>query len=308
MPLPSDESLRWIVTRLARLRAAHGDAFADVPLVEPTGAFFPDEFRGDLPSVGCLLRRLISYAPISGEVPVEIGVLDREDEAVGRGGGCGSAGCGSGAAPGATAGRVEELSDGYRVLLAPAVAGHPDLLVATLARSVGTIVRLEAGEPAAGDAESEVAAVTCGFGALLLGGAAVWAKSCGSLRVARATTLSVDEIAAGLARFLLVHGHPESRCRLHLGATQREALDRALDWAASNDAIVEALRDQPALLEGGGFSFEPVRGPLFRWLHRRKADRRPALPRKASAPQLTEGQRRRLDEARALVEEVFGSD
>jgi hypothetical protein len=305
MDLPTDESIRWIVTHCARLRAAHGAVFADVPLVEPTAAFFPDAFTADLPGVGRLLRRMISYAPISDGLPVELGLL-LDDE--GAAGGCGSGACGSGARLPRGTGRVEEVGDGYRILIDPGAVGHPDLLAASLARGIGALVRLEAGERGGADAEAEVAAVTCGFGALLLNGAAVWAKSCGGLRMARATALSASEIAIALAIFLVVHGHAEARCRAHLGPTQREALDRALEWAASNDRLLEALRDRPALLEGGVFDLEPVRGPLSRWLHRRRAERveriRPAAPR----PALTEAQKRRLDEARTLVDEVFGTE
>jgi hypothetical protein len=101
---------------------------------------------------------------------------------------------------------------------------------------------------------------------------------------------------------------PESQVRSHLEPTQREAFDRALAWTASNPPIVEALRDRPDWLAGGAFGLEPVRGPIARWLHQRRLDRelrgRPA----AARPALSADQKRRLEEARLLVDDVFGEE
>src|ERR1019366_5288750 len=113
---------------------------------------------------------------------------------------CGSAACGPGAGTGSTPATVHELDDGYRVVVSATDLGNPDVLATSLARAAGA--RLARGRRAPGGAqESEIAAVVCGFGVLLANGASVWAKSCGGLRVAQSTVLSVEELGVALALF-----------------------------------------------------------------------------------------------------------
>jgi hypothetical protein len=303
MDLPTADALRWIVRTYARLRAAHGEAIGHPVLVQPTGDFFPDEFQRDAPSVERLLRRVIGYSPVSNDVGIELAFVHPAED---HGGGCGSLACGTsgGGAPRAS---VQEVDDGYRVIVATTDVGNPDVLTTSLARSVGALVLSEAGEEVDA-AEAEIAAVACGFGVLLANGAAVWAKSCGGLRMAQATVLGVDELAVALALFGALHGVKPSAARSSLGATQREALDLAEAWVESNPRLVEALRDRPALLEAGVFEMEPVRGLVGRWLHRRKVAEELRAPAPASAPPVTDERRRRLEEARALVDEVLGGE
>ena len=295
MNLPSEDALRRIVATYARFRAAHGAAIGTPDLVQPTGDYFPDEFRGDVASVGQFLRRLLTYAPVSDATPIQLVVLPHD----GEGGGCGSLACGSGG--GRAVGGVEDLAGGYRIALPALDAGHADVLAASLARSIGAIVLSEAGEDVDEEA-SEVVAAACGFGVLLVNGAAVWAKGCGGLRMAKATVLPVDELAVALALFVAVHEIKPAVAKAHFGATQREAFDDACEWVESNDALVGALRDTPEILVGGLFEVQPVRGLLGRWLARKKS------PASATTPErtpMTEDRRRRLAEARALVDEVL---
>ncbi len=304
MDLPSENALRWIVRAYARLRAAHGEAIGAPALVQPTAEFFPDEFRGDGPGVSRLLNRMVMYAPVADDLRIEL-VFFAEGGGSSAAG-CGSVACASGAGFDVRARGVEEVQDGYRVFVATADVGHADRLTASLARSVGALVLAEAGEEI-GAETAEISAVACGFGVLLANGAAVWAKSCGGLRMACATALSVEKIAVALALFVAVHAIDESEARAHLHATQREALDRALAWTASNPLLTEALRHHPARLEAGAFQIEPVRGLLGRWLHHRRMDREMrAAP--ATQPARSEEQRRRFEEARALVDEVLGGE
>ena len=303
MDLPSDRALRWIVQTYARLRAAHGDAIGSPALVQPTGRFFPDEFRLDAASVERLLRRIIGYSPVSDDIGLELAFVEPEAD---HAGGCGSLACGPGGGRGARGG-VQELQDGYRVVLAATDVGNPDVLTTALARSVGALALLEAGEEP-DPAEAEIVAVACGFGVLLANGAAVWAKSCGGLRMAQATVLDVEELAVALALFAALHGTRPSEARSSLGATQREALDLAEAWVESNPLLVETLRDRPALLEAGVFEVEPVRGIVGRWLHRRRVAEEMRAPAPASKAPVSDERRRRLEEARALVDEVLGGD
>jgi hypothetical protein len=303
MDLPSDDALRWLVRMYARLRARHGDAFTAPALVQPTGAFFPDEFRLDAASVERLLRRLIGYSPVADDVGIELAFVEPTQES---GGGCGSSACGPTGSPGARR-SVQELCDGYRVFVAANDVPNADLLTTSLARAVGALVLLEAGEDV-DPGEDEIAGVACGFGVLLASGASVWAKSCGGLRMAQATTLSVEEACVALALFVGIHDAKVSDARAHLGATQREAFDLALAWVESNPLLLETLRDRPALLETGLFDLEPVRGLVGRWFHKRKLDKELRAPAAPSSTPLSDDKRRRLEEARALVDEVFDGE
>jgi hypothetical protein len=303
MDLPSDDALRWLVRTYARLRARYGEAIGRPILVQPTAEFFPDEFRLDASSVERFLRRILGYSPVADDLGIELAFVAPEERA---GGGCGSSACGPG---GGAAARqsIEELADGYRIFVAAADVANADLLSTALVRAAGALVLSEAGEEFdAGD--EEIAAVACGFGVLLVNGASVWAKSCGGLRMAQATTLAVEEIAVALALFLAVHDVRVSGTRAHLGATQREALDVATTWVESNPLLVEGLRDRPASLEDGRFDLEPVRGLLGRWMHKRQLDKVLRAPIAAAPVCLSDDKRRRLEEARALVDEVLGGE
>lgn len=305
MDLPADRALRWIVSTYARLLAEHGAALRGSVLVQPTGEYFPDEFLADPPSVMRLFRRTMGYAPLAEDLGVELAFLAPDED---HAGGCGSLACGSGGGGGQLA-TVAEIEDGYRVFVAATDVGNPDVLAASLARATGALVLHEAGEAEADDpATAEIAAIACGLGVLVASGSSVWAKGCGGLRMAQATVLSVEEAGVALALFSAVHGVKPSVARAHLGATQREAFDHAHAWIESNPYVVESLRDRPAVLEGGLFTLEPVRGMLGRWLHKRKLDRELRSPEAApSAPApVSDDKRRRLEEARALVDEVLG--
>ncbi|HEY1695284.1 MAG TPA: hypothetical protein VGG39_24115 [Polyangiaceae bacterium] len=306
MELPTEDALRWIVRTYARLRATHRGAIGVPRLVQPTGEFFPDEFQLDAPSVERLLRRMLTYSPVADDLGIELGFVEGlHDQA----GGCGSGACGSGGAGrGGAKPMVHELEDGYRVLVAVNDVANPEVLTTALARAVGALVLHEGGDGEVGEGEDEVAAIACGYGVLLAEGAAVWAKSCGGLRMAQATALPVDEVCVGLALFVALHQLRPSEARTHLGATQREAFDAAVAWVESNPLLVESLRDHPETLEHGTFGIEPVRGLVGRWFHKRKMDRELRAPVAAAPVPVSEDRRRRLDEARALVDEVLGSD
>ena len=94
MELPSEDSLRWIVSRYAGLTARHGASIGTPDLVQPTGDYFPDAFTPSGEAVAQLLRRVLEYAPVRDGLDVRLRFLEDSDGAAG--GGCGTGSCGTG--------------------------------------------------------------------------------------------------------------------------------------------------------------------------------------------------------------------
>jgi hypothetical protein len=301
--LPPDASLRSLVTTYARLRAVLGETLGQPELIQPTGHHFPDAFAPDPAGIGRLFARMVSYSPLADDLPVELAFILPD----GRAGGCGSSACGVSAGGRAGGGAVEDLGDRYRVSVPASEASHPVLLTTALARAIGALVLHEDGQEsgAVTDATAEICAAQCGFGVLLTGGSEVWAKSCGGLKGTRATALSVEESATALALFTAVHAVEPSEARRHLQPTQRAAYEDACEWVDSNPFLVETLVRSPASLEHGTFDIEPQRGPLGRWLYRRRVERELRAPATKQKFAPSAAQQRYLAEARALVEGTF---
>jgi hypothetical protein len=305
MELPDEGALRRLVAAYAGLRGAHGDGIGTPALVEPTVQFFPEPIRNDAASIAGVLRAMVGHSPVADDLPLELAFRIAEDE---DGGGCSSGACHAPGAEVVAKSGVEETPSGYRVVLEAPALRHLDALAASLARAVGALVLFEVNEDASA-ARSEVAAIACGFGVLVTNGAAVWSKSCGGLRMARSTALSVEEAAVGLALFVALHGERPAKARKYLGASQREAFAGACDWVDSNPELVERLHERPSTLASSTIEIEPVRGIVGNWLHRRAVKRQNRVPpqlRVAPSPPLSDEKRRRLEEARALVDDVFG--
>jgi hypothetical protein len=311
MDLPSDDSLRWIVSHYAALRVDHAAAIGEPQLVQPPSADFPDAFELSAPGVGRFLARMLEYAPVAADLDVRIRVVESEGTA---GGGCGTKACGSGACSTGSqtfGDRVIDAEDAYIVELPEGAAGHPLRLAAALARSVGTIVLLEAGEepePSDIGPASEVAATAIGLGVLLLGGAYLFGKSCGGVRVEQCTHLDVTELGVALALFTRLHGYKPSRAREHLEVTQREAFAEALAWVDSNARLLADLEERPELLADGVFEVRATQGLLGRLFSgsRSKDAAVESAPTSRKAPR-SEEEQRRIDQARALVDEALGS-
>jgi hypothetical protein len=309
MELPHDDALRWIVSKYGSIVAAYGEVIGEPELLQPTGEHFPDEFTLDAESVVRLLERMIGYSPVDEETTVGVRFLEQEEKA--GGGGCSSGACGTGGAKGsAVRDPVVETKDGYLVDVAVADVGNATLLTTSLARSVGGLVLLEGGEEVRSaelGALSEMAAIATGFGVLLLEGAYVYGKSCGGVRVHQATSLSLMEVSIALALFTRVHDLKLGAVRKNLGTTQTEAFDHAIEWVDSNEAIVAMLRDADdgaKVLADGFFTIEPVRGVLGRLFGKKKESFTIEAPKPARTR--TPEQQKKLDEARALVEEALG--
>lgn len=306
----SDDALRSIVSHYAHLRERHGAVLAESDLVEPNGSFFPDHFAVDPPGIATLVSRMRTYAPLSEDLEVELAFVEPEDGG-GAGGGCGSGAC----SPGETkqlamqAGAAE-TETGYAVLLDVGSVSDPSLLTAALSRSIGRLVLFEAGEdvdPRDAGALSELTAVACGLGLLLLRGSAVYKKGCGGMRLHQGTFLSTAELAMAVALFIRVADQKAGVVRRHLPVTQREAFDDALAWLSTQPKLVRTLREHPASLTDGIFEVEARKGLLARLFARSPEhdDDLTLTTVKKTPKSRSDEELRRLAEAKALVEEAL---
>jgi hypothetical protein len=271
MDFPDERSLRELVQRYASIVERFGEDIGQRPMVLPNGHFFPDEFRGDLPSVGRLLQRMQQHAGMS-DIPIRVGVVD-PDEAAGEA--CGSGGCGSCAAPSVSpqiaAARLIDLGNEWRINLAPSELHSPVALTAALARALGHVFLLEetsAERPIEEPLEVtvELTSVALGLGTLLLSGSYLYQKSCGGPNVACLTALGVGELSVAFALFSKHAGHSLRRARSELDATQRELLSEAETWVLSNPRVSELLASDPLRLVLGDFELSAPKSWLARVL------------------------------------------
>ena len=101
----SDDVIRRLVTLYGDFIAENGEAIGTPELVLPNGDFFPDDFERDAESVVSLLRRMLTYAPLSADLDIRLRFLE-EDEA--NGSSCGPCGCGPTAKEGSVGSNVTE--------------------------------------------------------------------------------------------------------------------------------------------------------------------------------------------------------
>jgi hypothetical protein len=302
----SDDALRSIVAHLAHLRAEYGDVLGEPDLVEPTSEYFPDDFAVDPEGIDALLRRMLTYVPVSSELEVKLAFAPPEGDAKSAGGGgCGGGACGTGAATGALAAGAVETEEGYAVVLSVADVSDPTVLTSAIARALGRVVLHEAGEdvdPRAEGALSELTAVACGLGLLLFNGASVYKKGCGGMRQHQATFLGTNELALALALFTRTAEKKAGLVGKHLAPTQADAWRDALAWVDAQPRLVRALREMPETLTDGVFALEEKKGLLGRLLARKEDD---GFAGPVKIRERSEEERRRIAEARALVEEAF---
>lgn len=310
MSEPSEASLRTLVTQIAHARAEWGEALGEVTFVEPTADYFPDEFTLSPEGVATLLERMRSYAPLSAELPLAVAFTEPEAEAE-AGASCGTGGCGTGACQTGdgseiAGGGMLHTDDGYAVVVPVSAAKNPVLLTGALARGLGLVVLAEAGEepeaPAERAALGELAAVSVGLGALLLGASCVYAKSCGGVKASHGTVLSTEELAWATVLAMHASGARAGNVRRHLETTQREAFDAATRWLDARPTLAAQLREAPELLATGAFDLAAEGGSLLRlWKRKESAVATAPAPRKERSAE----EERRLAEARALVEEAL---
>ncbi len=312
MARPSDDTLKWLISRYAAVLAAAGDAFDGAELVTPTGEHFPDEFKRDADSVVRLVRRMTSYTPLAEDLALQVAFFEVEEAEAEGGGGCGSCGptsCSGGGAPKKKAApatsRVEAIRGGYRLSINVADTANPVALTSTVARCLGAMVLAEAEIDDVEEiaAESEIVAAACGFGVLTSAASHVYAKSCGGVSIRRSTALALEESTLMLALFCAVTENKPSKARAHMEPSQREAFADALDFVSCNPKLVRALKQAPETLADGHFAIAHEKS-LFGRLFGNSEEPGLEAPIKKRPP-MTEDEKRRLAEAKALVDEAL---
>lgn len=301
----SEERIRAIVAHLAQLRAEHGDAFAAPDLVEPNGEYFPDEFTLDPEGIDRVLRRMLGYAPVSDDLEIGLGFIEPDGEI--KGSGCGSGACGTGGLKEIARGGAIETDEGYAALVHVQDVGDPTILTTALARAVGRIVLFEAEVEVDAREEgpaSELTAIAAGLGVLMLNGACVYKKGCGGMKRHQATFLEVEEIAIATALFVRAADKKPAAVRRHLEITQKEVFDQALAWVDTQPALIGALQQRPETLTDGVFDFEAKKG-LFSRLFASKKSSDELDVSQIKRRTISEEERRRIAEAKALVDEAL---
>lgn len=271
MELPPLPQIRATIQGYARVLSTSRDELGTRPLVLPNNEYFPDEVGREARGVKKLVARMKRHAGLS-DIPTKTRVLTDEDSCGGEG--CGGGGCGNtssscSSSPHSRAERLIDEGDVWRIQIPEAELAHPTVLVTNLARVLSYLFLLETlpegvGIPAPQDVTADLAGVALGFGVLLLEGSHIHTKSCGGPRVTKLTKLDPGDLAVATALFARIGGHATRKAERELPATQAALLGEARAFVESNEALIQALRDDPGLVARGQFELQPTKGWLSR--------------------------------------------
>lgn len=306
MLLPDDDVARSLVSAYAAVRASFREDIGERPLVLANGEFFPDAFRRDQDGVQALVRRMQTHAGML-DIPVRAKLTEAAARTVSA--------CGDSCVPGQSfdEARLVDEGDAWQLRLAPGELGHPVGLTTLVARSLSQVFLVETRRPdfrapIPPEILVDLLAVNLGFGALLMEGAYVYAKSCGGPSVVKLTALGLPEL--GLVTALSCALWPKSlgAARKVASTTQAATLAEAEAWLRGNRELALQVQRAPELVELGAFRLSAPRARLFPWFgsHSKQnpADEFPALA--ATTPKSA---RRTLpdDGLKELVDEVLGT-
>jgi hypothetical protein len=319
--LAAEDRIVGVVQGYARVIDRFGKKIGTRPMVLPTGDFFPDAFTGDQQSVQALFARMKEHAGL-GDLAISVNVATGGGHA-GHGGGCGgSCACDDGGGEPPAERLVRDETGWHLAVLANEVRA-PEVLTTHMARGLAVAFLAEASDGAApSPAMIDIAAVTLGFGALLLEGSYVYRKSCGGPSIAHFTVLGTEELAIAFALFAALGGHQPSRAQRELGPTQRAALGEAWAWVDSNRDLTDRLGRTPGRVAAGDFEICETRPWLVRRLFKPKPSRKAGGAGAIAADDSLEALEAalagapvqakakpadpKLDEIKKLVDEAFG--
>jgi hypothetical protein len=262
MESPPPQVTRAVIQRFARLLERYSADLGVRPLVLPNGEFFPDHFSGDEESVALLLSRLQEHAGLA-DIPIECRVIATgstpPEVSSCSSGACGVPQTGNGMA------RLIDQGGSWILQVPAAELRHPVALTTNLSRSLSFIFLVETQregetiEPPV-DVTADFIAVGLGFGALMLQGSYIYAKSCGGPQIASVTKVGISELAIAVALFAEIGAHKLAPALKTLEITQREALRDAHRIVRGNRKLIDALSREPKRITGGDFSLSESRG------------------------------------------------
>ncbi len=274
MQLPPPQVTRAVIQRYARIIARYQAELGKRPLVLPNSTFFPDEFMGDERSLGRLVQRMQEHAGM-GDIPMVATVVPRDADRTSFSS-CGSGACGVPETAGTGVPRLVDEGERWRLQVPEAELAHSVALTTNLARSLAFVFLVETQhdgeilEPPV-DVTADLVAVALGFGALMLQGSYIYAKSCGGPSVASVTKVSVGELAVACALFTVRQNHSFRPVMRELDTTQRSVLEEARVLIESNREIVSKLDTTPEAIARGKFNLAEPTSFLARFFGRRKA-------------------------------------
>ena len=276
MELPPSQVQRAVIRRYASVVSRLDEELGERPMVLPNSDFFPDRFLGDLRSVKRLVKRMREHAGM-GDIPVHVNVVSDDSTAQGMDSGCSSGACSIPAVGNNGMVRLIDEGDAWRMQLLEAELRHPVVLTTNVARSLGYVFLIETKdedeviEPPV-DVTADMTAVAMGFGALMLQGSYIYAKSCGGPSIAKVTMMTCPELAIAFAAFIHRGRHPLRRALKELDTTQHALLDEAYAVLDSNREVVEKLRSDPRRLMASDFQLKETKPWLARMFSRKKTE------------------------------------
>lgn len=256
MQLPPVQVTRAVIQRYARLHHRYGNDFVKRPLVLPNSAYFPDEFVGDPDSAMLLTARMQEHAGLE-DIPIECRVVAPGDT-VSETKSCGSGACGVPQTAGSGIARLVDTGESWVLQVPAPELRHPVALTTNIARSLSYIYLVETKrddetiEPPV-DVTADLVAVGLGFGALMLQGSYIYAKSCGGPQIASVTKVSTVELAIATALFSELGGHNLKSAVKLLDATQQAALTEAGRLIRANKKLLGRISAEPEFFAHGTF-------------------------------------------------------
>lgn len=280
MQLPPAQVTRAVIQRYARIVHRYGNEFGRRPFVLPNGDYFPDEFLGDADSVMLLTSRMQEHAGL-GDIPIECRVVTPDAPAT-QTSSCAAGSCGVPQSAGGGLPRLVDAGDSWTLHVPAPELRHPVALTTNLARSLSYVFLVETQregellEPPL-DVTADFIAVGLGFGALMLQGSYIYAKSCGGPQIASVTKVGISELAVAVALFAFLGDHKLGPALKELDVTQRAALQEAGRLFKANKKLIDRMRTQPERVAVENFELsEPG---VFLENVMKRLSRRPAPPK-----------------------------
>jgi hypothetical protein len=256
MQLPAAQATRAVIQRYARLHHRYRADFGSRPFVLPNAEYFPDEFVGDAASTALLSLRMQEHAGLA-DVPIDCRVVAAGTESPATKS-CGSGGCEVPQTAGNGVARLVDSGDSWILQVPAQELRHPVALTTNIARSLAYVFLIETKlegetlEPPL-DVTADLVAVGLGFGALMLQGSYIYAKSCGGPQIASVTKLGVAELAISTALFAHLGGHELAPALKTLDVTQKAALSEAHRLVKANRKLLLRLAENPHGAAGENF-------------------------------------------------------